>query len=138
MKAEHTHRGENNRYIVTSLTGDPQQLYDDVYCARGDMENRIKEQQLGLFADRTSCSKWWANQLRLLLSTFSYVIMDRLRTLYLCGTKWAKLQCSTIRTKLIKIGAVITRNTRRVRVCFSSAYPDQELFAELHGRLMSG
>ncbi len=138
MKAEHTQRGENNRYIITNLEGEPQALYDEVYCARGDMENRIKEQQLGLFADRTSCTQWWSNQLRLLLSTFAYILMDRFRILYLYGTEWAKLQCSTLRTKLIKIGAVVTRNTRRVSIKLSSAYPYQDLFAVAHGRMTSG
>lgn len=138
MKAEHTYRGENNRYIVTNLEGDPQALYDEVYCARGDMENRIKEQQLGLFADRTSCQHWWANQLRLLLSTFAYLIMDRFRTLFLMGTQWANLQCSTLRVKLIKIGAVVTRNTRRVRIHLSSAYAYQEQFIQAYRQMMSG
>lgn len=138
IKTEHTHRGENNRYMVTNLTGDPQSFYDNIYCARGDMDNRIKEQQLGLFADRTSCTQWWANQLRLLLSTFAYLMMDRFRTLFLYGTEWAKLQCSTLRTKLIKIGAVVTRNTRSVRLHLSSAYPHQELFAKAHSGMMSG
>ena len=138
MKAEYTVKGANNRYIVTTLEGSPQELYDKMYCQRGDMENRIKEQQLGLFADRTSCHKWWANQWRLLLSTFAYVIMDRFRTTALKGTKWAKLQCNTLRVKLIKIGAVVTRNTRRVRVHFSSAYPYQEIFQKAHQQLFSG
>ena len=138
MKAEHTAKGANNRYIVTTLEGSPQELYDQMYCQRGDMENRIKEQQLGLFADRTSCHKWWANQWRLLLSTFAYLIMDRFRTAALKGTKWAKLQCSTLRVKLIKIGAVVTRNTRRVRVHLSSAYPYQEIFQKAHQKLFSG
>jgi len=138
MKAEHTAKGDNNRYIVTTLEGSPQELYDKMYCQRGDMENRIKEQQLGLFADRTSCHKWWANQWRLLLSTFAYIIMDRFRTTALKDTKWAKLQCSTLRVKLIKIGAVVTRNTRRVRVHLSSAYPDQEIFQKAHQQLFSG
>lgn len=138
MKAEHTQRGENNRYIVTTLEGDPQALYDEVYCGRGDMENRIKEQQLNLFADRTSCHHWWANQLRLLLSTFAYLIMDRFRTLFLAGTDWAKLQCGTLRRKLIKIGAVVTRNTRRVKVHLSSAYPYQGEFIKAYKQMMSG
>jgi len=138
MKAEHTYKGENNRYIITNLEGDPRELYDNVYCARGDMENRIKEQQMGLFADRTSCSKWWANQLRLLFSTFAYILIERFRTIALVDTEWAKLKCSTIRTKLIKIGAVIVRNTRRVRIHLSSAYPYQELFIQAHQKLMSG
>lgn len=138
MKAEHTQKGANTRYIVTTLEGDPQELYDKMYCQRGDMENRIKEQQLGLFADRTSCHKWWPNQWRLLLSTFAYMILDRFRTSALKGTKWAKLQCSTLRVKLIKIGAVVTRNTRRVKVHLSSGYGYQKLFQKAYQQLLSG
>jgi len=136
VKAEHTSRGENPRCIVTNLSGDPQELYDTVYCARGDMENRIKEQQLGLFADRTSTSQWWSNQFRLLLSTFAYIILDRLRTQAFKGTEWAKKQCSTLQVKLIKIGAVITRNTRRIKIHLSSAYPYQEIFERAYRNLM--
>src|SRR5690606_31106327 len=91
-KAEHSAKGSNPRYVVTTLEGDPRSLYDQVYCARGDMENRIKEQQLGLFADRTSCHAWWSNQLRLLLSTLAYVLIDGLRRLALVGTDWARKQ----------------------------------------------
>ena len=138
MKAEHTAQGENPRCIVTNLSGDPQELYDKVYCARGDMENRIKEQQLGLFADRTSTSQWWSNQFRLLLSTFAYILLDRLRTHALKGTEWAKKQCSTLQVKLIKIGAVITRNTRRIKVHLSSSYPHQDIFEHAYRNLMSG
>ena len=87
------------RCIVTNLEGEPQELYDDQYCARGDMENRIKEQQLGLFADRTSTTKWWSNQLRLLFSTFAYILMDRLRTQVLKGTEWIKKQSTTLQVK---------------------------------------
>ena len=79
VKAEHSHRGSNPRYVVTNLPGDEQELYDTLYCARGDMENRIKEQQLGLFADRTSCQKWWPNQFRLLLSSIAYVLLESIR-----------------------------------------------------------
>ena len=99
-KAEHSCHGENPRYVVTNLfdTPDaetcplvsPKQVYDEIYCARGEMENRIKEQQLCLFSDRTSCSSMMANQLRLLLSTFAYVLMDGLRRLALAGTKWRR------------------------------------------------
>ena len=138
VKVEYTHRGENTRCIVTNLAGEPQELYDDVYCGRGDMENRIKEQQLGLFADRTSTSHWWSNQLRLLMITFAYILIDRLRTEALEGTEWVKKQCSTLQVKLIKIGAVITRNTRRIRIHLSSSYPHREIFAHAYGRIMSG
>ena len=137
-KVEYTERGENTRCIVTNLEGDPQELYDQQYSARGDMENRIKEQQLGLFADRTSTSKWWSNQLRLLLSTFAYILMDKLRTQALKGTSWVKKQCTTLQVKLIKIGAVMTRNTRRIRIHLSSAYPHQDIFKTAYQNILSG
>lgn len=138
IKVEHTARGENTRCIVTNLEGEPQELYDTVYCARGDMENRIKEQQMGLFADRTSTTGWWSNQFRLLLSTFAYILMDRLRTQGLKDTEWVKKQCTTLQVNLIKIGAVITRNTRRVQIHLSSAYPHRGIFQHAYNNLMSG
>jgi len=128
VKAEHTSKGANPRFIVTSLSGDPQALYDDMYCARGDMENRIKEQQLGLFADRTSCHDWWANQFRLLLSSAAYLLVETIRRIGLKGTLLANAQVTTIRLKLFKIGAVIIRNTRRVQFLLSSACPYQDIF----------
>jgi hypothetical protein len=127
-KAEFSEKGKNPRFVVTSLTGDAQALYDEVYCARGEMENRIKEQQLGLFADRTSCHAWWANQFRVLLSAAAYVLVETVRRVALAGTELARAQVTTIRLKLFKIGTVIVRNTRRIRLLFSSAYPLQELF----------
>ena len=129
--AEYTDKGSNPRFVVTSLQGDPQALYDQVYCARGEMENRIKEQQLGLFSDRTSCHGWWANQFRVLLSAAAYVLMETIRRVALPGTELARAQVSTIRLKLLKIGTVIVRNTRRIRLFFSSAYPHQALFASV-------
>ena len=138
VKAEHNSKGPNTRYIVTSLEGDPQCLYDKLYCQRGEMENRIKEQQLDLFADRTSCHKWWPNQFRLLLSSLAYVLMDTIRRLGLKNTELAKACCTTIRLKLLKIGAVILRNTRRVRFLLSSAYPYKELFRTVQLRLQPG
>jgi hypothetical protein len=95
-------------------------------------------QQLGLFADRTSCHAWWPNQLRLLLSTLGYVLVDGLRRLALAGTDWARNQATTLRVCLLKIGAVVTRNTRRVRVHLSGAWPWREIFAQAHARLRSG
>jgi hypothetical protein len=136
-KAEVTEKGKNPRFVVTSLEGDAQQLYDEGYCARGEMENRIKEQQLGLFADRTSCHCWWANQFRLLLSASAYVLLESIRRVGLAGTELAKAQVETIRLKLLKIGTVIVRNTRRIRLLFSSAYPYQALFATILSRLSS-
>ena len=127
-KAEQTNQGENPRYVVTSLEGAAQEIYDKVFCARGEMENRIKEQQMGLFSDRTSCHGWWANQFRVLLSAAAYVLMETIRRTGLAGTELARAQVTTIRLKLLKIGTVIVRNTRRIRLLFSSAYPHQELF----------
>jgi len=138
VKAEHTDQGRNPRFVVTNLTGDAQTLYDELYCARGEMENRIKEQQLGLFADRTSCHGWWANQWRLLLSGLAYTLMETLRRIGLAGTELARAQCGTIRLKLLKIGAVLVRNTRRVRFLLAASYPHQELFATVVARLASG
>lgn len=127
-KAELSEQGPNPRFVVTSLEGDPQELYDRVYCARGEMENRIKEQQLGLFSDRTSCHGWWANQFRLRLSSCAYVLLETIRRVGLAHTELARAQVSTLRLKLLKIGTVIVRKTRRIRLFFSSAYPYQELF----------
>lgn len=137
-KLEISDNGQNPRFIVTNLEGDKQALYDKVYCARGDMENRIKEQQLGLFIDRTSVHHWWANQFRLLLSSLAYVLMEGIRRLGLKGTELARAQMRTIRLKLLKVGAVILRNTRRIRFFLSSAYPYQPLFLTVAARLKPG
>jgi DDE family transposase len=128
LKAEHMSQGSNPRYVVTNLKGDAQKLYDNVYCARGEMENRIKEQQLDMFADRTSCQLWWPNQFRLLLSTLAYTLVHAIRRIALKNTELAHATCATIRLKLFKIGAVIIRNTRRIRLLLSSHYPYQSLF----------
>jgi hypothetical protein len=135
VKAEFNRKGGNPRYVVTNLTGDPQKLYDQVYCARGEMENRIKEQQMCLFADRTSCMNWVPNQLRLLLSGLAYTLFEAIRRIALTGTELARARCDTIRLKLLKIGAVIISNTRRVRFLLSSAYPMQNLFVKVSKRL---
>lgn len=131
IKAEHTAKGANPRFIVTNLEGDPQKIYEEIYCARGDMENRIKEQQLDLFTDRTSCYNWWPNQFRLLLSSCAYVLLSALRRMILEGTELAKAQCNTIRLKLCKIGGVVIRNTRKVKFFLSSSYPCQSLFTNI-------
>ena len=138
VKAEHTGLGSNPRYVVTNLLGDPKRLYDRVYCARGDMENRIKQQQLDLFSDRTSCHRWWPNQFRLLLSSMAYVLLDAIRRLGLHGTELARAYVGTIRLKLLKIGAVILRNTRRIRFLLSSHHPYQALFFTASARLAPG
>jgi hypothetical protein len=133
-RIEHDARGANPRFIVTNLPGEAQPLYEQVYCARGEMENRIKE-QLQLFSDRASCHVWWPNQFRVLLSALAYVLLESLRRLALHGTELARAQVATIRLKLLKIGAVILRNTRRVRFLLSSAHPAQDLFRLVASRL---
>ncbi len=127
-KSEYLPKGPNPRFIVTNMRLASDRLYEKLYCARGDMENRIKEQQLDLFADRTSCHSWWPNQWRLLLASLAYVLLSELRRVGLRSTHMARAQCGTIRLKLLKIGAVVIRNTRRVRLLMSSAYPEQPLF----------
>jgi hypothetical protein len=137
-KAEHLDKGENPRFVVTSLSteqADARALYEQLYCARGDMENRIKEQQLWLFADRTSCATMRANQLRLWLSSVAYTLMQALRRLGLKGTKLAKAQCGTIRLKLLKIGAAVRVTVRKVWVSFSESYPYQQLFRQVYENL---
>lgn len=138
VKAEHNEQGPNPRYVVTNLANAPQELYERGYCARGEMENRIKECQLGLFSDRTSCQLWWPNQFRLLLAGLAYVLLERLRTVGLAGTELARAQVTTLRCRLLKVGAVIVRNTRRVRFFLASAFPHQEAFITAAGRFASG
>jgi hypothetical protein len=131
-KAEHLPQGANPRFVVTSLaagTIDARTLYEDIYCARGDVENRIKEQQLDLFADRTSAGTMRANQLRLWLASFAYVLLDALRRIGLRHTRFATATCGTIRLKLLKIGAQVRKSVRRIKVAMASACPYQ---AEYH------
>jgi len=137
-KAEYLAKGENPRFIVTSMGSqekDARELYEDFYCARGDMENRIKEQQLGLFADRTSTSWMRSNQLRLYFSSFAYILVHTLRRLGLEGTELAKAQCDTIRLKLFKIGAQIRVTVRKVWISLSESYPYRNLFLQVFARL---
>jgi hypothetical protein len=127
-KAEHTAQGENPRFVVTTLPGAPQALYDDLYCQRGEAENRIKEQQLGLFADRTSCHDFKPNQFRVLLSAAAYVLVETLRRVGLAGTELAAAQVGTIRLKLFKLGGRIVRSVRRIVLHLASGYPLQAVF----------
>jgi hypothetical protein len=130
-RIEHTDKGDNPRFVVTTLTGEGRQLYEHVYCARGEVENRIKEQQLGLFADRTSCHAFVANQFRLLLSSMAYVLIESLRRTSLAGTELAKAQATTIRLKLLKVGAWVQRSVRRIVIHLSESFPMRELFNKL-------
>ncbi len=136
-KAEHSSRGANPRFIVTNRPGDPQALYDEVYCQRGEMENRIKEQQLDLFADRVSCRKFQANQFRLLLAAAGYVLVESLRRLGLAETELAQAQAGTIRLKLFKVAARVVVSVRRVVLHLASGYPLQDLFRQILRRLQS-
>lgn len=135
IKAEHLQQGPNTRFIVTNLPGRPQQLYDDVYCQRGDMENRIKEQQLHLFSDRTSCHYFLANQFRVLLSAAAYILVEHLRREHLANTELAKAEVNTIRLKLLKIGARVLWSVRRIIFHLASGYPLKELFMRIVARL---
>ncbi len=137
-KAEQLAKGANPRFVVTSLTKEAcaaQGLYEQDYCGRGDMENRIKEQQLMLFANRVSCSTMRANQVRLCLATVAYVLMRALRQYGLAETDLAGAQCDTIRVKLLKIGALVRVTVRKVWVSLSEAYPLREVFARIWQKL---
>lgn len=136
VKAEHNAQGANPRFVVTNVPGDPQELYDGVYCQRGEMENRIKEQQLDLFADRTSCHRFVANAFRLLLSSAAYVLVQALRREALSGTELEQAQIGTIRLKLLKVAARVLMSTRRVLWHLASGYPYRDLFEAVHKRLM--
>ncbi len=136
VKAEHNSRGPNPRFVVTNVPGDPRELYDEVYCRRGEMENRIKEQQLGLFADRTSCHRFLANQFRLLLSSAAYVLVQALRREALSGTELARAQVTTIRLKLFEVAARVRVSARRVVFQLAGGYPYRAAFAAACRRLM--
>ena len=134
-RLEYGNQGTNPRFIVTNLHGDAIQLYDRLYCQRGEAENRIKEAQLDLFGTRASCSRFIANQFRLLLAALAYTLMQRLRALALHATELERASAATIRVRLLKIGAAILRNTRRVRVMLASHHPLRQLFATAAARL---
>jgi hypothetical protein len=137
-KAEWTKGEANPRFIVTSLTiadGDGRHLYEVVYCARGEMENRIKECQMDLFADRTSTHTMKANQLRLWFASMAYVLLDSLRRIALQATDLADATCGTIRRKLFKIGALVTISVRRIKLAMASGCPYKEVFAIAHRAL---
>jgi hypothetical protein len=137
-KAEWTHGGANPRFVVTSLRPtecEARRLYEAVYCARGEAENRIKECQLDLFADRTSAATMRANQLRLWFASMAYVLLCALRRIGLRHTQFADATCGTIRLRLLKIGALVRVSCRRVKVAMASAFPCQAEYALAHLRL---
>ena len=131
VKAEHLLQGANSRFVVTNLEGEPQKLYDELYCQRGEAENRIKEQQLHLFADRTSCHDFVANQFRVLLSAAAYILVDTLRREGLAGTELANAQVGTIRNKILKIGARVVCSVRRIVLHLAGGYPFKDLFIHI-------
>ncbi|MFQ5467814.1 MAG: IS1380 family transposase [Kiloniellaceae bacterium] len=137
-KAEWTHGEANPRFVVTSLGAadvKARRLYEKLYCARGEMENRIKECQLDLFADRTSAATMRANQLRLWFASMAYVLMCALRRIGLVHTRFAKATCGTIRLKLLKIGALVRISIRRIKIAMASGCPYQPAFRAAHARL---
>jgi len=139
-KAEWTQGEANPRFIVTSLTtadGDGRRLYEDIYCARGEMENRIKECQMDLFADRTSSGTMKANQLRLWFASMAYVLTDSLRRIALQATDFANASCGRIRRKLFKIGALVTISVRRIKLAMASGCPYKTVFATAHRALVA-
>ena len=133
-KAEYLAKGTNPRFVVTNISRDEiaaRELYEDVYCARGDMENRIKEHQLYLFADRTSSARMRANQLRMYFSSLAYLLLNEFRNRVLERTEFAKAQCHTIRLKFLKIGAQVRISVRRISISFTSGYPYQKTFFQV-------
>jgi hypothetical protein len=134
-KAERLGDKDNPRFIVTNLEREGEALYEKVYCARGEMENRIKEQQQDLFADRLSSAGFAANQLRLWLSAFAYMLVERLRAFAFKGTELAQATAGTIRLKLFKLAARVETSTRHLRVRLSQASPMRALFAHVWSRL---
>ena len=137
-KAEWTHGKPNPRFIVTSLRAsscEARQLYEAIYCARGELENRIKECQLDLFADRTSAATMKANQLRLWLASMAYVLLCALRRIGLRHTQFAEATCGTLRLRLLKIGATVRVSCRRIKVAMASAFPWRQEYALAQLRL---
>jgi len=137
-KVEHNQHGGNLRLIVTNMSNYAQELYEDNYCLRGNMENQIKQQKLDLRADRVSAHTFIANQFRVLLVAFAYVLINKLRTKYLQGTDLATAYCKTIRDKLFKIGAIVIKNSRRVKFLFSSHFVNQYLFTSIAKKMEVG
>ena len=137
-KAEWTRGEANPRFVVTSLKreeADARSLYERIYCARGEMENRIKECQLDLFAGRASAASMRANQLRLWFASMAYVLLCALRRIGLAHTQFAEATCGTLRLALLKIGALVRRSVRRITLAMASGHPFQNEFALAHARI---
>jgi len=138
IKVEVSEKGRNVRCIVTTLKGSPKYVYDKKYCARGQMENYIKDHKNHLHSDRTSCNSFMANQFRLLLHSAAYVLLQTLRKEGLKGTEYAKAQFDTIRNKILKIGARVIEKATRLKFCLPSSYPYKHLLAEIQQNLALG
>jgi len=136
-KVEHNRYGHNLRLVVTNKTAIAQEIYELDYCLRGDMENDIKQQKLDLRSDRSSSHEFMANQFRMLLSGFAYSLFNHLMHVYLKNTQLAKSYCHTIRIKLLKIGAIIIKNTRSIKLLFSNTFANQELFTQIINKINS-
>jgi hypothetical protein len=134
-RVEYNHHGENVRFIATNMKGHSSNLYESAYCGRGDMENKIKQQKLDLRAGRVSCHVFTTNWFRVLLSGFAYVLLTHLKLKLLKNSKLKNAYVGTIRAKLLKIGAVIIKNTRRIRILMESHFPEQNLFASILRKL---
>lgn len=137
-KIEYNHHGSNLRCVVTNMTMPAKELYENNYCLRGNMENYIKQQKLDLRADRVSCHEFIANQFRVLLVGFAYLLIDRLRETHLAGSELANAYCGTIRNALFKIGAIVIRNTRSIKFLFSECFVNQDLFQKITMLFESG
>lgn len=128
VKAEHNEKGSNTRFVATNIAEPPNTLYSKKYCLRGDMENKIKQLKLDLHSDRNSCKGFYANYFRVLLSSLAYILLTELRTSHLNLTRLAKAYCGTLRLKLIKVGTVIIKNSRRITFFISSNHPHKDDF----------
>lgn len=128
VKAEHNENGPNTRFLVTNKTESAETLYSEEYCPRGDMENHIKQLKLDLFSDRNSCKNFYANYFRLILSSLAYMLITELKNSHLRLSKFAKAYCSSIRLKLFKIGAIIIKNSRKIKFFLASSYTNQKDF----------
>ena len=137
-KVEYNHHGSNLRLVVTNMNNSSQDLYENNYCLRGNMENYIKQQKLDLRADRVSAHTFVANQFRVLLVAFAYILINKLRDKYLKGTALAKAYCGTIRNKLLKIGAIVIKNTRKIKFLFSDSFVNQDLFTVIAKKIEAG
>ena len=133
---ECTEKGLSVRFIVTNKQEASHRLYE-AYCGRGEIENRIKEQQLWLFADRTSCQKWWPNQLRLCFSSIAYLLVERFRSLGLKGTKFCRAQVDTIRRKFLKIATCFQSNTRKKYFWLQKNYPNKNIFYQKYTKMIN-